>query len=112
MFFQSYRHLAPREPEIVLAQKIFPDRRKDVDQNYFLVQHSRTMPGARREMEHVTGLSNALLVADSEEGPATFDQGHLFVGMIVGRRDDVRRQPQPADHDVLADNHLPLDAFL
>ena len=61
-------------------------------------------------MKHVALFSDALFLANSKEHAATFDQSHLFVRMIVRRGHHVRREAQAANHHVLADDHLPLNA--
>ena len=64
-----------------------------------------------RDMEALTRLRDALLCTNGEEDAATLDEGHLFVRVIVRGRDNVRRETQATDHQFLADDHLPLDAF-
>src|SRR6266699_861803 len=93
------------------SEKIFAYRREDVHQNHFLIQHCGAMPGAWRKVEHITGLGHMLLVADGEQHPATLDQRHLFVRVIVRRRNNARREAKATDHHLFADHHLPLDPF-
>src|SRR6266404_9780911 len=97
---------------MLLRQKVFSYGREDVDENYFLVKHRRPMPRARGKVEHITGLSDALFVANGEEHPAALDDCHLFMGMIMRWSYDVRPNTQATDHQVFPDDHLPLNAWL
>src|SRR5436853_7228814 len=91
---------------------MLPYRRKDVYENHFLIKHHRAVPGTRRKMQHIAGLYDFLFIADREQGAPFLNQGHLFVWVIVRGRDQVRREAEAANHYVLADDHLALNAFL
>ena len=69
------------------------------------------MPGAGWEVEHITCLGHLLAVANRKEYSALFDQSHLFVGMIVCRRDYVWSKSQATNHHFFAHQHLSLNAL-
>src|SRR5262249_48848147 len=62
-------------------------------------------------MQNVASLSDTLLVSNGEAYTTTFNDGNLFMWMIVRWRIDVRGKAQPANHQLFTDNHLSLNAF-
>src|SRR5258705_11946320 len=70
------------------------------------------MPCARRKVEHITRLGDALFVGNCEEHPAALDKGDLFVRVTMRGSDYVRREAEATDHQVFTDNHLSLNARL
>ena len=62
-------------------------------------------------MQYVTGRGNAFFAFDKETDATADDQRHLFVRMGVLRRGQQRRESKAADHQILTDDHLTLDAF-
>jgi len=62
-------------------------------------------------MQHVARLRDSLLIADDETHTASLDYRELFVRMLVSRRFHVWLEPQPANHKLVSDDHLPFDAF-
>src|SRR6266404_3679169 len=101
-----------QQERMTLAQKVFSYRREDIYQNHFLVEHRRPMPGTRRKVEHITGLSEALFVSNCKENAAALDDCHLFVRMIMCGSYDFRPKSQSTDHQVLTNDHLSLNAWL
>src|SRR2546425_9805336 len=64
-----------------------------------------------RKVQYVTGRGNAFFAFDKETDATADDQRHLFVRMGVLRRGQQRRESKAADHQILTDDHLTLDAF-
>jgi hypothetical protein len=62
-------------------------------------------------MKNVSRLCDSLLVADRKHSTAAFDDGHLFMRMIVGWRYNVGRETQATDHEFLPHDHLSLNAW-
>ena len=97
---------------MLLSQKVGSYRREDVHENYFLIQHGRSMPRSGWKVKHVASLSDPLFVTNRKEHPAAFDQCHLFVRMVVRGSYDLRLKVQAADHQASPDDHLSFDARL
>ena len=96
----------------IVRQEVFSHRREDIDQNHFFIQHRRAVPAPRRKVEHVAGVRDPLVTADGETHTAAFHQRDLFVGVIVRGRNYIGREAKAAEHQVVADNELPLNPFL
>jgi hypothetical protein len=92
-------------------EKVLSQRRENIDQHNLFIQHSRAMPAAGREVQHIARLSNSFLVAYNEAHTASLYYRDLFVRMLVGRRVHVGLKAQAANHELVSDDHLPLDPF-
>jgi|SRR6266404_1538229 len=94
-----------------LLEEVFSQRRENINQHNLFIKHSGAMPAPRRKMQHVARLRHSLLIADDETHTASLDYGELFVWMLVSRRFHVWLEPQPANHKLVPDDHLPFDAY-
>jgi len=92
------------------CKEIFPDRGKDVDQYDFFVEHRRAVPVIGWEMQNVTGRNDPCIVLNDEFHFALHHQRHLFVRVAMRGRHNERVKSETADHYLLTDNHLALDA--
>ena len=108
-FRGSYR-FSKQRAGVLQRKKVFADGRENIHQNYFVLQHGGAVPGARRKAQHLASLREALFIAYRKKHTAPLDDRHLFVRMIVRRRHYIRRKAKAADHHVLADDHLSLNA--
>jgi hypothetical protein len=95
-----------------LGKEILSNGREDIDENYFLIEHGCTVPRTRWEVEHVACLNHPLLFADGKQHAAALNQRHLLMWVIVCGRDNVWGNTQATDHQVLANDHLPVNALL
>jgi hypothetical protein len=59
-------------------------------------------------MKNGAGLHDPLFILYREKHSPLLDKGDLFVRVIVRRGDDARGNAQPANHQPVADDHLPL----
>jgi len=105
------RALLPDRSSSCRFEKVLSQRRENINQHDLFIQHSRAVPAAWRKVQNVAGLSNSLLVAYNEAHTATLDYGDLFVRMLVSRRVHVWLEAQTANHEMVSDDHLPLDPF-
>src|SRR5262245_54661615 len=64
-----------------------------------------------RKVQHVTSRADTLDAVDDVQHATPLDHGDLLVFVSVYGRDDTRLDREPTDHQLLADNHLPVDAF-
>jgi hypothetical protein len=62
-------------------------------------------------MQHVSRFRNPFLIANGETHAATLDNRELFVWMFVSGRVHERFKTQAADHQLVSDDHLSLDAL-
>lgn len=95
---------------MITVQKIFADRRKDIDQHDLFIQHRRAVAIMRRKMQNVAGRNDPRLSVDIKLNPALDYERHLFMWMRVLGRHKKRIECEPADHHVLPDDHLPFYA--
>src|SRR5258707_1496201 len=90
-------------------EEIFADRREDVDQHDFLVEHRRAVADVRRKVQDVAGHRDARLAADRESGTPAFHDRHLLVRMRMHGCIHVRLERQAADHQLVAHDNLTID---
>src|SRR5215218_7756510 len=83
---------------------------ENVDEDDLFVQHRRTVPVVRREVQNVARRNDVYLVADREFYFALHHQRHLFVRVTVDIGYDERVEREAADHNVLSHDHLAPDA--
>ena len=62
-------------------------------------------------MEDVTRLRNSLFFSDGKKRAAPLNDRHLLVRMIVRRSYCVGSETKAADHEILTNYHLSLDAL-
>ncbi|HEY3230050.1 MAG TPA: hypothetical protein VGJ87_12580, partial [Roseiflexaceae bacterium] len=74
-------------------------------------QHRRAVPASRGKVEHIARPRNPFLAADGKTHPATLDHSDLFVGVIVGGSNNVGRETQATEHQVIAHYQLALNPF-
>lgn len=67
------------------------------------------MPAAGGKVQHIARLGNSFLVAHDEAHAAPLDYRDLFMRMLVSGRIHVRLKAQAANHELVSDDHLPLD---
>ena len=94
-----------------LWEKFFPHRREGVDEHHFLFQHGRAVFDIRREIEHIARRDDALFAGDDVADTAALDHRDLLVRVRMHRRDDAGADAEAAHHQLLAPDHLPLDAL-
>src|SRR5262245_66329242 len=88
------------------VKEVLAQRRENVYQHDFLIEHGRAVPAPGRKMEHVARLRDPLFASDDEAHAPALDQRDLLVRVVVRRRDDVRLEAKAADHQSFADYHL------
>jgi hypothetical protein len=93
-------------------QEVFANRRKNVDQDNFFVKHGCAMRKVRWEVQDFTSRDDALLVADRKEHAAALNNRHLLVRVGVDRSDNLRCEPQTANRQSFAPNHLTLGSII
>ena len=65
----------------------------------------------RWKVQHVARRTHPLDAIHDVQHLAALDERHLLVLMRVHGSDHSRLNLEPADHQLLADHHLPLNAF-
>src|SRR5882724_1848121 len=65
----------------------------------------------RRKVQDVSRRRNPFFAFNEESNPASFDNRHLLVRMIMFWSYQQRCKPKAADHQVLTDDHLTFNAF-
>ena len=93
------------------TEKVFADRREDVDEYDFFVHHGGAMKTVRGKVQDVSRRSNPFFAFNEEPHAAADDERHLLVHVGVFRRDQERHESEANDHNSFADDHLPFDAF-
>lgn len=64
----------------------------------------------RGEMQHIARLRNSFVAFDKEPGAAGDDNRHLFMWVRVHGCHKERCEAKPANHYLIAHDHLSLDA--
>src|SRR5581483_7839380 len=114
MTFSAGRKRSPLQNKTGRAQsfqKVFADRREDIDQHHFLIEHRRAMPETTGQEDDVAWAEDALLGAENEADAAAFDKRNLFVHVLVRGGDGAGCEGQAAHHQRAAVDHLAGDPF-
>src|SRR5262249_14546216 len=90
-------------------QKILSDRREDIDQHDFLLEHRRPMRHAGSKMQDLARTDDSGRLANREPDAAFLDHRNLLVRMRMNGGVEMRPERQPTDHQLLSDDHLPPD---
>src|SRR5688572_3008259 len=90
-------------------QEVLAQRREDVDQHDFFVEHRGAVRDARRQLQHVALLEHALLPFDDVAHASALDHRDLLVRVRMHGGHGVRRDDQPAHHHAVAPEQLTLD---
>ncbi len=91
---------------VVIRQKIFADRRENVDQDHLFFQHRGAVPVVRREVKDIAGGDDPHLAADRKLDLPLNHKRDLFVRVCMLGRDNERVESEPAHHYTLAHDHL------
>jgi hypothetical protein len=68
------------------------------------------MPAVRGKVEYIARHRNAFCAFDKKPHPAAGYNRHLLMRMRVLRGNQQRGEAKAADHNLIADHHLSLDA--